>query len=129
MRSFEQNQNDQDLRIMAASVFSANNEVFSVFGLSSGEIEFHRINLKKKRLEMLKECTIRVKGSVLCMKKQKFPSATLLVVGLSSGDIYLISAIDGLETKIIGTLKNVHDFGVNSLDAVTFIKSHELVKS
>jgi hypothetical protein len=51
------------------------------------------------------------------------------VVGLSSGDICLISAIDGLKTKIIGTLKNVHDFGVNSLDAVTFIKSHELVKS
>ena len=78
---------------------------------------------------MLKECTIRVRGSVLCMKKQKFPNATLLVVGLSSGDICLISAIDGLKTKIIGTIKTVHDFGVNSLDAVTFIKSHELVKS
>ena len=69
MRSFEQNQNDQDLRIMGVSVFSANNEVFTVFGLSSGEIEFHRINLKKKRLEILKECTIRVRGSVLCLKK------------------------------------------------------------
>ena len=64
------------------------------------------------------------------MKKQKFPgNATLLVVGLSSGDICLISAIENLKTKIIGTLKKVHDFGVNSLDAVTFIKSHELVKS
>jgi hypothetical protein len=54
---------------MGVSVFSANNEVFTVFGLSSGEIEFHRINLKKKRLEILKECTIRVRGSVLCLKK------------------------------------------------------------
>lgn len=64
------------------------------------------------------------------MKKQKFPGkAFLIIVGLSSGDICFIQATENLKTKIIGTLKKVHDFGVNSLDAVTFIKSNELVKS
>lgn len=86
--------------------------------------------MKKKRLEIIKECTIKVRGSVLCMKKQKFPGkAFLIIVGLSSGDICFIQATENLKTKIIGTLKKVHDFGVNSLDAVTFIKSNELVKS
>jgi hypothetical protein len=45
MRSFEQNTNDQDLRIMAVSVFHSGSSIFTAFGLSSGAIEFHRINL------------------------------------------------------------------------------------
>ena len=66
------------------------------------------------------------------MKRLRFPGAHLIIVGLSSGDIVLIQMTqekDGLKTKNIGTLKRVHDFGVNSLDAVTVRKRAELVNS
>ena len=92
MRSFEQNANDQDLRIMSVCAFQLQlslDMIFAVFGTSSGEIEFHRINLHKKRLELVKDCTLRARGSVLCMRKLKFKDSVVLVVGLSSGDIVL----------------------------------------
>lgn len=53
------------------------------------------------------------------------------MVGLSSGDVVLLECkLDSeskLATRIIGTLKKVHDFGVNSLGAVTFKRSSEIL--
>ena len=49
MRSFEQHDNDQDLRIMAVAALQTH-EIYSVFGTSAGEIEFHKLNLEKRRL-------------------------------------------------------------------------------
>jgi hypothetical protein len=55
----------------------------------------------------------------------------VLVVGLSSGDVVLVECkldpAGQLKTRIIGTMKKVHDFGVNSLDAVTFKRSSEIL--
>jgi hypothetical protein len=51
---------------------------------------------------------------------------------LSSGDIALVQITHDdkvVKTKILGTFKKVHDFGVNSLDAICFKKRSELVNS
>ena len=65
------------------------------------------------------------------MQKLKFLDSVVLVVGLSSGDVVLVECKLGpegqLKTRIIGTMKKVHDFGVNSLDAVTFKRSSEIL--
>ena len=67
------------------------------------------------------------------MKKIKFKDNIVLVVGLSSGNIVLVdfkfSSDDNVETTIIGNLKRSHDFGVNSLDAMTFKRSVEVIKT
>ena len=103
-----------------------------MFGTSSGEIEFHKVNLRKKRLEIVKDRTLRATGSVLCMQKVKFKESVIFIIGLSSGDIVLsefkISPEGEIQTRIIGNLKKVHDFGVNSLDAMSFKRSVEVIK-
>ena len=67
------------------------------------------------------------------MKKIKFKENVVLAIGVSSGDIVLVDfkfgADDKVETKIIGNLKKVHDFGVNSLDAITFKRSVEVIRT
>ena len=68
--------------------------IYAIFGTSAGEIEFHRINIRKMRLEMVqnKACNLRFKeGSVLTMRRLKLKDAFVVIVGLSSGDIALIS--------------------------------------
>ena len=47
---------------MSCSAFQMRNSldhIYTVFGTSSGEIEFHRVNLRKKRLEILQDRTLR----------------------------------------------------------------------
>jgi hypothetical protein len=89
-----------------------------VFGTSSGEIEFHRLNLTKRRLELLSQNTLRLNGSVLSMKRVKSNKTkkAFIFVGMSSGDLVLVEVSDELNTRILTTIK-VHDFGINSLDA------------
>jgi hypothetical protein len=47
---------------MAVEILQAQNitidNIFIVFGTSSGEIEFHRLNYLKKKLYIRKNCTI-----------------------------------------------------------------------
>lgn len=66
------------------------------------------------------------------MQKVKFKESVILIIGLSSGDIVLsefkYSAEGEIQTRIIGNLKKVHDFGVNSLDAMSFKRSVEVIK-
>ena len=64
--------------------------IFTVFGTSAGELEFHRINVNKRRLELVPTGTLKARGSVLCMLKLKYQDSIVLVVGLSSGDIILV---------------------------------------
>jgi hypothetical protein len=75
MRSFEQNTADQDIRIMAVACFQHETEVFALFGLSSGVLEIHNINMKKRRLEIIQSGTVKFRGSVLSMKRLRFPGA------------------------------------------------------
>lgn len=100
-------------------------QCYVVFGTSAGEVEFHRINFNKRRLELAQENTIRLDGSVLSMKRVKFAAKSVVVVGMSSGDIAFIEvAFDGdknIKSKLLGKIPKVHDFGVNSLDAVKLI--------
>lgn len=95
---------------------------YAVFGTSSGEIEFHRINLNKRRLVIDQQQTIRLDGSVLSMKRVKLAAKTIVVVGMSSGDIAVIAvefdSHQQLKATMLGKIPRVHDFGVNSLDAI-----------
>jgi hypothetical protein len=66
-------------------------QIFAIFGTSSGDVEFHKINFAKKRLEMSLKSTISLSGSVLCMKRIKVDlSKSILVVGMSSGNIAIL---------------------------------------
>ena len=56
------------VEILQAPTITIDN-IFIVFGTSSGEIEFHRLNFLKKKVYIQKNCTIKTKGSILCMKK------------------------------------------------------------
>jgi len=47
MRSFENNQNEQDFRIMAVEAVLVKDKVYIIFGTSSGEIEFHLLAERK----------------------------------------------------------------------------------
>lgn len=73
---------------MAVSAISVANEFYAALGTSSGELEIHRINFAKKRLE--KKHTFKFRGSVLSMQKVKLQSGVLIIVGLSSGDISIV---------------------------------------
>ena len=96
MRSFETNTNEQDLRIMAVAALKNPNQkggeqCYTVFGTSSGEVEFHLINFHKRRIEISQSSTIKLSGSVLSMKRIKmFGSLSFIIVGMSSGDIAFI---------------------------------------
>ena len=62
-------------------------------------------------------------ASILSMRRLKLNNAFLLITGLSNGDIVIISiqfsSDNQINLKIIGTLEKAHDFGVNSLHALT----------
>ena|ERR1719272_374258 len=102
--------------------------VYTIFGTSSGEIEFFKINIGKKKLEHVnKNLNLKFAGSVLSMKRLKLKDAFVLIVGLSNGDISMLAITfddrNELQVQILGTLQRAHDFGVNSLDALTIEKS------
>ena len=66
------------------------------------------------------------------MQRLKLKDEIVLVVGLSSGNIAIfnVSLMEGqLDCKQIGTLTHAHDFGVNSIDSVTFKRSVDVIKN
>ena len=81
-----------------------------------------KINIPKKRLETV-GTNLKFDASILSMRKLKLKDAFLLITGLSNGDIVIISiqfdSNNLLTLQLIGTLEKAHDFGVNSLHALT----------
>jgi WD40 repeat protein len=43
----------------------------------------------------------------------------VLICGLSNGDIILLSVGQNAHLTVVHTFKHAHDFGVNSIDALT----------
>ena len=90
MRSFEQDE-EQDFRIMSASLFREGDQYFAAFGNSQGLLLVFWINFSKRRLEDVTK--YQFPSSVLSMKRLSFASSpkNLLICGLSNGDLAILS--------------------------------------
>ncbi|CDW88527.1 wd40 repeat domain-containing protein [Stylonychia lemnae] len=136
MRSSEQDE-EQDFRIMSSAIICHQNQgetvpfVICAFGTSSGELQVFTYHHKKRRLEDLYK--IALLSSILTMKKVKVSSNSYAIIcGLSNGGIYVLTLkIDQATSQIIvepsAELEQVHDFGVNTLDACYLKEYNSLV--
>eukprot|EP00347_Sterkiella_histriomuscorum_P019530 403341280 len=149
IRSSEQDE-EQDFRINSSCVINKSltqNHISTgdsnhlklltlcAFGNSNGDLQVFTVNYKKCRLEDLYK--IQLASSILSMKRVKLNDDQYLIIcGLSNGDIYVLAVdfIKNNETQEIEThiqphaeLNRVHDFGVNTLDAIYDKDSNELL--
>jgi WD40 repeat protein len=108
---------------MCSTLINLGENFYAVFGTSSGQVLFYKINFTKRRLEEDQLKAFQFKSPVLSMKR--ISKSGYIACGLTNGDVVVINTNLG---SLLVTCK-VHDFGVNSLDARLNSSSSILIAS
>ena len=66
MKSFEQDE-EQDFRIMSATLFKQGERVLAAFGTSHGQVQVYWVNFSKRRMEDVSK--LEFNSSILSMKR------------------------------------------------------------
>ena len=105
---------------MASAFINLGKDFYVIFGTSSGKIFLSYLNLHKRRLENVKDMQndSEYKAAVLCVKSVSIGQESLVVIGLTNGDIVikLLKQTESVSFTTILCCKNAHAFGVNCLD-------------